>query len=78
MMFFINRCHNGNPTGSGIVQYITKTLILYVCMYVCMYVPEIQPKQYTIAQKFYGHLNSPFACGVQYQVLFKSGNEKII
>ena len=33
MIFFINRCHNGNPTGSRVVQYITKILILYVCMF---------------------------------------------
>ena len=32
--------------------YFTKTLILYIYMYVCIYVPEIQPKRYTIVQKF--------------------------
>ena len=64
MIFFINCYNNGNPTGSRVIQYITKTLILYVCMYV----PEIQPKRYTIAQKFQCHLthHSPAVCNIKF------------
>ena len=65
MIFCMNCCHNGNPTGSWVVQYIPKTLILYVCMYV----PEIQPKRYTIAQKFQCHLthHSPAVCSIKFR-----------
>ena len=46
--------------------YITKTLILYICMYVC--------SRNTAKTAPY----STFSCGVQYQVSFKSDNEKNI
>ena len=38
-------------------------------MYVCLYVPEIQPKWYTIVQKFLAHLtyHSPTVCRMKFR-----------
>jgi len=54
-------------------------LKLSTCIYVCMYVcSRNTAKTVHDSAKILGPPNSPFSCGVQYQVLFKSGNKKII
>ena len=62
-----------------IYLYITKTLILYICIYVCMYVcSQNTSKMVHESTKLFGPPYSTFACGVQYQVSLKLGNKKII
>ena len=52
-------------------------LKLSSCMYVCVYVcSQNTAKTVRDSAKILGPPYSPFSCGVQYQVLFKSGNEK--
>ena len=52
---------------------------MYACMYVCMYVcSQNTAKTVHDSAKNFSPPYSPFACAVQYQVSFKSGNEKII
>ena len=48
---------------------------MYVCMYVCS---RNTAKTVHDSTKILGPPYSPFSCGVQYQVLSKSGNEKFI
>ena len=46
-----------------------RLVCMYVWMYVCMYVPEIQPKRYTIVQKFSAHLthHPPVVCSIKFR-----------
>ena len=48
---------------------------MYVCMYECFWNTA---KTLHDSAKILGPPYSPFSCDVQYQVSFKSGNEKII
>ena len=62
-------------TEHYIYLYITKTLIMYVCMYVCS---RNTAKTVHDSAKIFSPPYSSFSYGVRYEVSFKSGNEKII
>ena len=54
-------------------MYVRMYIYMYVCMYICS---RNTAKTVHDSAKIFGPPYSPFSCGVQYQVLFKSGNEK--